>query len=346
MARVAIVFILCFYVSIGYTQKKNSPFQIAFYNLENLFDTINDIGKEDIEYTPKGVKNWESEKYWHKINHLARAIASFNHWKGPELLGVCEVEHRHCLEDLVQQSSLEQFNYGIIHKESKDKRGIDVACIYKKNRFQVLDYQYIPVQLQKNNRPTRDILYVMGSIDGQDTIHVFFNHWPSRYLGAGASEPKRMIAAEVLKGKVDSISKLNLQAKIIISGDFNDDPIDKSISEILEAKNKLIDTTSFFLFNTSDSIYHQKELGTHKFRDHWSVFDQMIISSTLFKKSDSEGFFYQNFSSAVHHKKWLLTYDDQFTGNKPFRTFYGNEYLGGYSDHFGVSILLEYYPQQ
>jgi len=323
-------------------QEEKLDFQVAFYNLENLFDTIDDKFKNDNEYLPSSQKKWDTEKYDQKINQLARSIASIGNWEGPDILGVCEVEHKSCLEDLVSKTALSSFNYGIIHQESSDRRGIDVACIYKKERFQVLDYFYHKIDLGTDQRPTRDILYVTGIVDHKDTLHYFVNHWPSRFGGVASSAPKRNLAAQTLRIKVDSILIISPQAKIIITGDFNDGTLDESIIKYLKSETKEIASEATYLFNTSYYLQKELKLGSHKYKDEWNLFDQMIVSSTLLN-TNKKGLKVVEESSIIHNdKEWLKEPDLISSGEKPFRTFIGNNYNRGYSDHFAVSIKLSY----
>lgn len=317
----------------------DKSFRVAFYNLENLFDTLNDPYKEDYEYLPTSQKKWNTHKYNHKINHLARAIANIGDWEGPDLLGVCEVEHKSCLDDLINKTALKQFNYGIIHRESNDNRGIDVACIYKKDKFKIIDYQYHRINFGKNSRPTRDILYVKGLVHNKDTLHYFVNHWPSRFGGAAISEPKRITVAKVLRSKIDSLLELNPKAKIITTGDFNDGTTDVSIVDYLKAKNELIISETPYLFNTSYELQNSQNLGTHKYRDEWNLFDQMIVSSPLLDTTSS--LFCKPDDSRIHGEKpWLNEADNLSLGEKPYRSYFGNKYNGGYSDHYAISLVL------
>lgn len=334
-----VLFLVIFLAPKIYAQKASDAafFQVGFYNLENLFDTLHDNGKEDYEFLPASQHKWNTERYETKLHYLARSISSMNDWEGPDILGVCEVEHKTCLDDLVQKTALKQFNYEVIHEESSDLRGIDVACIYKKDRFTPVLYQYIRVDLGEDARPTRDILYVKGLVFGEDTLHLFFNHWPSRMGGVGASEPKRIEAAKTLRLKVDSILAADSNAKIVITGDFNDGTDDISISKYLVAKK---DTFALqpYLYNTSYQLKKQG-LGTHKYQDEWNLFDQQIISSGLLDVHSSLSYIVGS-SKINSDKEWLNEADQFSVGYKPKRTYVGTTYNKGYSDHYSVSICL------
>lgn len=340
--KTTLLLCLFFLCNLNFAQtSKYKKFQVAFYNLENLFDTINDKGKEDYEYLPTSQKKWNTAKYHDKLNHLSRAIANIGDWEGPDLLGVCEIEHKSCLEDLINKTSLKQFNYGIIHQESNDNRGIDVACIYKKEKIKVIDYQYHRINFGKESRPTRDILYIKGVLNNKDTLHYFANHWPSRYGGASASQPKRMKVANTLRSKIDSIFDLNPYSNIIINGDFNDGTTDLSITKNLKAKFDTSNLATPYLFNTSYRLQSDKKLGTHKYHDEWNLFDQTIISSSLLDSNRT--LFCKAPDSKIHgEKEWLNEADNLTLGHKPYRSYYGHKYNGGYSDHYAISILLWY----
>lgn len=333
--------VLFFLISVGFLHLMHSPaqsnqLQLGFYNLENLFDTTHDAFKNDYEYLPQNAKQWDSQKYTEKLHLLARSIGSMNSWEGPDFLGVCEVEKRSCLEDLTQKTALKSQGYEIIHQESGDERGIDVAAIYKKSRLELISYQYIKVDLGEDARSTRDILYaVFRPKNSSDSLHVFVNHWPSRFGGEAASAPKRMKAAQVLKSMVDDILNANPSAKIILTGDFNDGTSDQSITTYLMASS---DPTAP-LFNTSYRLQNELGKGSHKFRDEWNLFDQMIISQGLV--GADVGYRYRINSSKIHDdKEWLSEQDLRFQGLKPFRSYIGHRYNGGYSDHYSISIQL------
>lgn len=308
---------------------------IAFYNVENLFDTIHDSHKNDYEYLPTSAKKWNGEKYKKKLQNISRVILGINDWQGPDLIGLCEVEKRDVLQDLINYTNLKNFNYGIIHEESDDKRGIDVAMLYKKDRFEILNYHYFKLDL--GGRPTRDILYVRGVIMNADTLHLFYNHWPSRFGGQSVSEPSRIKAGKFIREKVDSLNRQFKGPKIVISGDLNDGTDDKSIIEGLKASSDQISEDNV-LFNTSYRLEHELLLGSHKYQAEWSLFDQMIVSSSLLDTTSAVHM--KPTDSFIYSPKWLRVEDELFFGDKPFRTWAGNNYLGGFSDHFAVYIRL------
>ncbi len=307
-------FCLFFIFFIGKSQQQDSLI-VAFYNVENLFDTLHEYGKDDLEYLPNGLKSWNTEKYQKKLINLSRVINAMNQWQGPDIIGLCEVENRKVINDLIATKGLVKKGYQIIHRDSPDNRGIDVCALYKSDRFTLIDYEYITVKLPESNRPTREILYVKGKAVIGDTVHVFYNHWPSRYGGEAASEPKRFYVAQLLKSKIDSILNLNQESKIIVSGDFNDGPKNRSI-QTLVGDSTLI---------TVDATNHYP--GTHKYQAEWNAFDQIFISKSVNKYP---------YHAEIVAPDWITQSDEKFTGSKPFRTHSGPNYLGGFSDHFGV----------
>jgi predicted extracellular nuclease len=323
---------------IGSTNQ--GDYKVMFYNVENLFDTFDDPEKRDEEYTPEGNRNWTNERYQKKLGNIARIIVGVGKMNPPAIVGLCEVENLKVLEDLTNYTGLKQIPYSIVHKESPDQRGIDVALIYRKDQVKPLSYRAIPVDLGNlSERPTRDILYFKGYLQGADTIHFFVNHWPSRYGGQQKSDPKRVKAAEVLKHVVDSILSIIPEANVILTGDFNDDPDNRSLSEILNAGTDPGST----LVNLSAQFKQPGKKGTLKYRGNWNVFDQFIVSGNLM---DDQGKLKTGFTSShIYYgdpgNEYLLEIDDRFQGLQPNRTYRGRTFHDGYSDHLPVYLELQ-----
>lgn len=313
---------------------------IGFYNFENLFDTEDDPAIRDEEYTPNGSRNWTAELYQTKLDNLAKVVSEMGTDLTPDgmsLLGVSEVENRRVLEDFVIQPAVKKRNYQIVHFDSPDRRGIDVALLYQPKYFQVEQAQAIPVEIFEGNgdrKYTRDVLFVSGKFD-QDLIHVFVNHWPSRSGGAAASQAYRNAAAMEVKLVCDSLLEADPKAKIVIMGDLNDDPSSPSVKKVLNAKYKPKALKGPGFFNPMHA-YFKKGIGTLAYRDAWNLFDQIIISEGLLNSSESG---YQYYKAQIFSPKYLYQKTGNFKGY-PFRTFGGNTYLGGYSDHFPVYIFL------
>lgn len=314
--------------------------RIVFYNVENYFDIEDDSLTHDEEFTPEGFKHWSFGKMVDKQRKISEVIYDIGKWELPGLLGLCEVENRGVLDNLIKYTPLGESSYKIIHKESPDWRGIDVAVFYRPEVFTPLDTTYIKVVFPfDKSKTTRDILYVKGLIKQIDTLHFFVNHWPSRYGGQQASEPKRLHVASLVKNKVDSILNKNPNAKIIITGDFNDEPSNKSIIEILNAKpdtNELNGRNG--LVNLMYNMKEKKGLGSYKYRFEWNMLDQFIVSKALL--NTNQPIFTRPEEVIIFKRDYLMQEDDKYPGKKPFRTYLGPRYLGGYSDHFPVYLDL------
>ncbi len=316
--------------------KKYSVYPIAFYNVENLFDTERDTSIQDEEFTPGGGMNWTTGKYWKKLEKIASVLGYMGRKygkSGPAIIGLSEVENRRVLNDLVMQSEIAGNQYEIVHYESPDRRGIDVAMLYNPKLFRLIDAQVLPYKLaSKPSYVTRDVLMVKGVI-ANEMVHVFINHWPSRF-GSKSSE-LREHAAGIVRNAVDSIYKKKPNAKIIIMGDLNDDPVDVSVKEVLGAKRHSDNVRPGELYNTMYKHYTQG-IGTLGYLAKWSLFDQIIISEPLLGDDRSSLKFWK---SEIYNPDYLITKDGRYKGY-PLRTFSGNLFQNGYSDHFPVLIYL------
>lgn len=325
--------------SLTYAVEKPRSFRVMFYNCENLFDTIDDSLKTDEEFLPEGVRFWSNYKYYDKLKKISKVITAVGGWQPPDLVGLCEIENRKVLVDLTKHTPLYISEYKIIHKESPDKRGIDVALLYQPETFRPLNKRFLTVLFKENNRPTRDILYTKGLTNKNDTLHVFVNHWPSRWGGQLESENKRITAAKVLRSIIDSLYQHTQKPNIIIMGDFNDEPENKSISSVLKAEqfnSALVNNT---LYNLTPSAIRENTPGTHKYQGNWGTLDQLILSANLLT---GKGLFTTKNDIHIFNAPFLLEPDEQYLGKKPYRTFIGFKYNGGYSDHLPVFIDLNY----
>lgn len=298
-----------------------------FYNVENLYDTINDPAVDDEEFLPQGDNKWTALRYLKKLDDLARVISADG---VPQLLGLCEIENRGVVEDLVARAPLVGAKMQVIHFNSPDKRGVDVALAYDPKVLRPLASQALRVEMPQGERPTRDILYAVMKTR-TDTFHFFVNHWPSR-LGGAASVPKRAIAAQTLKHKTDSIMRVNPAANIVIMGDFNDEPSDSSLAGVLEAG-----CSSIRLINAMCELQKSGQ-GSIEYKGNWQSFDQIIVSGPLVNRT--HGWKLKSGSTFVVKHPWML-----FTNDKgqvsPNRTFGGKgKYYGGYSDHLPVRATL------
>ncbi len=317
------------------TKNKNNNFTVAFYNVENLFDTINSPNTWDEEFTPKSKKKWNSKKYFKKINDIGKVISSINN-KFPDIVGLCEIENRNVLKDLVQTKALQKEKYKIIHEDSHDVRGIDVALLYNPKEFEYISHKKIEINYKKEPKyKTRDILYVKGLASKTDTLHIFVNHWKSRGGGQKETEYKRIAIAKVLRENIDNILLSNKEAKIIVIGDLNDEPTDKSVRNTLGASNKINDNATLFnLMYNLDSL----GVGTHSYKGKWNMLDNMIVSKSLI--NSKTGYRVQNNTAYIFNDDFILYYNAKTGTKTPNRTYGGSHYFGGYSDHLPVYFIL------
>ena len=311
---------------------------VAFYNLENLYDTIDDPLKSDEEFLPTGTKHYTSAVYQDKIQHLSEVLSQIGTEHSPDgwsVLGCAEIENEQVLKDIIASPQLQSRKLKSVHYDSPDERGVDVALLYNPKYFTPLHSEPLNVPLKNSDgtlHPTRDILYVSGNYDGE-SIHFFVNHWPSRRGGEEASAPGRALAAGICKHKIDSILKTDPKAKIIVMGDLNDDPVSPSVAQVLGAKGDKAKVGMADMYNPWVEPYKQG-IGTLAYNDSWNLFDQIMISGAFLPK-DQDGFFF--YGAHIFHKPWM----DQATGRYkgyPKRTFDFDNYMGGYSDHYPTYI--------
>jgi|TARA_B110000259_G_scaffold35235_1_gene39477 hypothetical protein len=322
--------------------KKYAIRTIAFYNLENLFDTINDPTINDEASPMMELKFNRSAVYWDKIEKLASTIAQIGLEKSktsPAIIGVAEVENRSVLEDLVKSKHLLKNNYGIIHYDSPDKRGIDVALLYQKEYFNPVFHEVFNPNIYRGNKKvfTRDQLLVSGYLD-DEFIHLIVNHWPSRSGGEAKSRPLREKAAYQNIKIIEKIKRKDVDAKIIIMGDFNDDPINSSFKKVLKPKNKKKNVGKNDLYNPYENMY-RKGFNTLAYRDNLNLFDMILISSPLLDKGKKDFSTYKMYQAMIFNKRFLSDTKGKYKGY-PFRSFSNGGYTGGYSDHYPVYMYL------
>jgi len=314
---------------------------IAFYNLENLFDTIDNEGVLDEEFTPEGLDRWTGEKYRHKLNNMAVAISRIGEddgWKGgPAVLGVSEIENRGVLEDLIAHPALRESGYQIVHYDSPDLRGVDVALLYRTRFFRVTASSSNELMLYNDEGErvfTRDQLVVSGIFDGEP-MHFIVNHWPSRSGGEMTTRPRRNAAARLTRHLVDSLAGIDPEAKIFVMGDLNDDPSNESLRTWLRAAPDPGKMKEGEMFNAMYPLY-KKGIGSLYYRDGLNLFDQIIITRSLLGDDYSS---YRFHKARVFNSSFLVQKDGQFKGY-PLRTLVGTVFQGGYSDHFPVYVLI------
>ncbi|TQI69505.1 Endonuclease/Exonuclease/phosphatase family protein [Gramella sp. Hel_I_59] len=312
---------------------------IAFYNVENLFDTVDDTLTFDDDRTALGKDNWTEERYYVKIANISRVLAEIGTQeskKPPLVIGLCEIENKKVLEDLIAHPNLAQFNYKIVHYDSPDERGIDVALLYRSQSFVVTNSQARKLMIYDEDKRdyTRDQLVVSGIAMGQET-HFIVNHWPSRSGGEAKSSYKREKAAMLNKRIIDSIYQEDPKARIIGMGDFNDDPTNKSFKKFLQTKAEIQDLKEGDLYNPMENML-KRGRGTLAYRDSWNLFDQFYLSESLLNRT-SEGF--QYYKAGIFNAPYLITQGGQYRGY-PMRTYGSSGYQPGYSDHFPVYLYL------
>lgn len=315
---------------------------IAFYNLENLFDTIpNNPEGRDEEFTPGGQRKWDGRKYWNKINNMAYAISQFTTPMtpmGPAIIGVSEIENRSVLEDLVANQALKSWNLQVVHHDSPDARGVDVGLLYNPRMFKlenVTNHRLTAVSFR-----TRDQMCVVGTLGGE-RIAVIVNHWPSRLGGQEQSSPNREAAAALSKSIADSLWRVDPNIGVIIMGDLNDDPMDKSCAKVLGAKRDRDGVEPHGFYNPWWRKLDEG-IGTLAYKSQWNLFDQIILSGNLANAPRDRWHFYR---ADVLNRDFLIDTEGNRQGY-PKRTFASGSYLNGYSDHFPTEVFLIRYPKK
>lgn len=316
--------------------QSGEPFIAAFYNVENLFDTEDDPAIFDEEFTPDTPKRWTEDRYNKKQVKLAEVIAAIP-GELPDLMGLCEIENKTVLLDFTKQTGVSAAGYMMVHQDSPDRRGIDVALLYKPNRFRVLHEDYFTAPLATSGNPTRDVLYAKGLVEGKDTLHVFVNHWPSRYGGVEKSNPNRLVIAALLRYRIDSLQLAQPDCKILVMGDFNDNPTDESMEEVLGGATRP-DATHQPLFNLHAAAYSQGE-GTFNYRGVWSMLDQILVSWSL--RDAAQGLSCPPDAGKILREPFMI-YTDKKGVEFPNKTYSGQRYYGGISDHLPVYVEMEF----
>lgn len=322
LSKYILSLLLCLTLGTVWAQE---PFRIMFYNVENLFDTKDDSLKNDNEFLPDALRRWSYFRYKDKLTKIAKVIIASGQNNVPDLIGLCEVENDTCMRDLVKYSPLREAGYRYVMTDSPDERGIDVALLYQRATFKLIEKQSIHVPLEKVKKSsTRDILHVAGQVLSGDTVDVLVCHFPSRSGGEKKSEPYRLIASHVLQIAVDSITKVRQHPYLVVMGDFNDRPQNRSLSQLREVG----------LHNLMDKNLE----GTYRYRGQWETIDQILVSEKLLMKDSSIRVSMDK--GIIFRYPFLLEEDEKYGGDKPFRTYNGVKYQGGYSDHLPVAVDL------
>lgn len=327
-----------FFVTLAYSQKQDkSSIRIGFWNVENFFDPKKDSIKNDEAFTPEGQNRWSYKKFEDKKNKIYKTIAAIGEWEPPAVIGLCEIENAWVLQELCKNTPLSKFKYNFIHYESPDVRGIDVALIYRPDLFKPIESYPISIHFVNDSSKTRDILFVKGIVFDGDTIGIYINHFPSK-LGGAAADKRRNFVAEILRNTIDKQLSDNPNLPLVIMGDFNDEPDSYPIKTVLNVATdpSEIGIQTKSLYNLMLGTMNAK--GSYKYQAQWSFIDQIIVSKNLYlgeklKIKDSKAF--------VFNPDFLHMEDDRYLGTRPYRTFIGLRYIGGFSDHFPVYVDLE-----
>lgn len=316
------------------------PFRVMSWNVENLFDIRHDTLKNDQEFLPDALRHWNYSKYKKKLTDIARVITAVGEWNPPALVGLCEVENDTVLRDLTRYSPLKELGYHYVMTNSPDWRGIDVALLYQRDLFKLVASHSIPIPRFRHHAPTRDILHVSGLLLTGDTLDVFVCHLPSRSGGAKESEPYRIHASQILRAKADSLLGIRLHPQLIIMGDFNDYPTNNSIRKVLEATAPPSHSPSpLKLYHLLARKATSRNFGSYKYQGEWGLLDHLIVSGTLLHTSSH--FFTREEKARVCTLPFLLTRDEKYGDQEPFRTYKGMKYQGGISDHLPVCADFE-----
>ncbi len=333
-----IAFLLIWQTGVAQTgDEEASALRVVFYNVENLYDAQDDTLTNDDEFLPQGMRAWHIKRFIKKTQDLGKTLLAIGEWEAPGIIGLCEVENKYVLTQLLKNSALGRLNYQIVHYDSPDSRGIDVAMLYRKEKIRILHSEPLRVVFPgPEARATRDILYAKGIALGADTLHIFINHWPSKFGGLMATEPLRYYTGAFLKTKADSIFRHDNSANIMMIGDFNDEPNEISMTQHLKARLDTLGIQSGELYNLMAPIYTRQNSGTHKFRENWSVIDQVVVSTSLIQNKGK--LMVHPRGAQIFNADFLLEDDPVHTGKRPFRTYSGFTYTGGFADHLPIFV--------
>jgi len=342
MKKIALLFfILCFPAALAQKLEREKDYYISaigFWNVENLYDTLNDKWKNDDDFTPGGLNNWTGERYRTKIDHLATVISQMATDITPDglsILGLCEIENKSVVQDLVNSPHLKKRNYQFVHIEGPDIRGVDPSFVYNPLYFQVKKaVSYRVQQVTDSTHKTRDILVVSGLFCGEP-LTVLVNHWPSRRGGEIISRANRNAAAKIARHVADSVNKQDPTAKILIMGDLNDDPVNESVKKHIGTSGDIQSLIDGSYFNPMEKLYKQG-IGTLAWQDSWNLFDQILLNTNWLPKNYLT---WQYYNVRIFNKDFLKADHGKFKGY-PFRTYSGGSYTGGYSDHFASYIII------
>jgi len=320
-----------------YSQKNVNSFLVVSYNVENLFDIVNTPGFEDEEFTPAGEKKWTYERYQKKLTDLTRVILSIPGKELPALIGLAEVETSGVLEDLIQMRGLRKGEYAFVHEDGKDPRGIECALLYRPDLFRYKSHEYVPIEDPVDpDYLYRGILHVHGTGPDGSSLHIFMNHWKSRSGGVLETERQRMFSAITLRKQVDMLMARESDYKVIIMGDFNDEPTNRSISQGLSAQNKRRNIQMGEQYNLFYDLHNIKGEGTYNYQGTWNMLDQMIVSYNLLNQERGLSTGFEN--GRILKAEWMLYESEKYGESLPSATYGGPQYFGGPSDHLPIYV--------
>ncbi len=341
ISRIVLIFTSLLILTISIKAQDSANYIVAFYNVENLFNPNDDSLKNDDAFTPNGFNHWTYRKYVRKINNISKVILAMGKWSPPDVIGLAEIEEASVLKRLCYDSPLKKYHYGYVHYDSPDIRGVDVALLYRRDRIRILRSRPIPVVFPFDSvAKNRDILYAVAQFYNGDSLHIFVNHWTSRYGGYAPTIPKRNYYASIVRHYADSLLRDNPAANIFITGDFNDYPTDESITEVLQCGD--IDKNEKRQCQLYDLMYRFARMpntGSHKHEDFWGCLDQIIVSSPLLDQDNP--LYITNQEAHIFKADFMVEPDEKFGGEKVYRTFLGPRYIGGYADHLPVYVIIE-----
>lgn len=340
MKRYITTSLICLLALFSEGQQESDRYIVAFYNVENTFHPSNDSLTNDDDFTPTGLYHWSYKKYYKKISNIAKVFIAMGKGSPPAIIGLAEIENEQVLKDICYHSPLQKYGYKYVHHDSPDRRGVDVALLYRDSCVRILREHKVPIVFPfEPQTRNRDLLYVCAKFPNSDSLHLIVNHWTSRYGGYSATIPKRNYYAEVARQLTDSILSENPKANIILMGDFNDYCTDESLSQYLRAKPYKPENTRDTLFNLMYYFEDKNNVGSHKHEDFWRCLDQIVVSRGLL--------FDQNRLHIIDHiphifdADFLLVPDEKYGGVKTFRTFLGPRYIGGFADHLPVYVEIK-----
>lgn len=324
-------------LSIALRAQVVSDLRVMWYNVENLFDVSDEPDRDDDPFLPAGERHWTPRRYRHKLNQIAKVITAAGEWSTPALIGLCEVENDSVLIALARQTPLREQHYRYCLAHSSDERGINIALLYQRDKFAYISHASLPVRFSgKRQRPTRDILHVCGMVQSRDTLDLLLCHFPSRYGGEKETEQDRMDAARTLRLLCDSLHRMRQKPHLLVMGDFNDAPEDRSMQFLVANDSSPTDGEEepLLLYNLFSEMHHAPYPGTHKYQGRWLMLDQLLVNSRLMDIGNSLHLVSE--SARLFAPSFLLTNDQTWRGMRPKRSYYGYSYEGGFSDHLPI----------